>query len=73
MTNESLAAALQQARTAAEVADREHQRLCDFLRTELAQRDSDAVRASLESEQVSTLLDALLTARLHKYQVKGGS
>ena len=49
---DSLAEALQQARAAAEVAEREHQRLCDFLRAELEQRDGDAVRAALESERV---------------------
>ena len=56
MTVEALAEALQQARAAAEVAEREHQRLCDFLRAQVQQRDSDAVRASLESERVGPLV-----------------
>ena len=62
MTVESLAAALRQARAAAEVDEREHQRLCDFLRAELVQRDSDAVRATLESERVACFCGASLCA-----------
>jgi len=56
VTKESLAAALQEARAAAEVAEREYQRLCDFLRAEVEQRDSDAVRASREGERVGPVL-----------------
>jgi len=67
VTKESLAAALQQARAAAEVAQREQQRLCDFLRAEVEQRDSDAVRASQESERVGTLLAPFHPARHHNF------
>ena len=52
MTVQSLAEALERSHATAEASEREHEKLCDYLRTELEQRDRDAVRAAAETELV---------------------
>jgi hypothetical protein len=62
VTMETLAEALEQSHAAADAAEREHEKLCDFLRSEVEQRDRDAVRAAEEAERVRRFLGQLFHA-----------
>ena len=55
---ETLAEALEQSHAAADAAEREHEKLCDFLRSEVEQRDRDAVRAASEAERVRRIISS---------------